>query len=210
MNKIKIYIIISLFFTSISAMSKDLNHEQIIESYYKSYNYEKTGNYTDAIKSIQLVYEKHSNNYTINNRLGYLYRLLGQYRNSIVHYNIALKAKPSSLTTKLGIQYSHILSENYSKTLELGYQIIRIDYYNYYGNYRMAYALLKLKEYDLAEKTIKKMLTIYPDDVLFLTELGLIKKETGYIGLSKEIMSQVIILDPENVRAKSALLEINE
>jgi tetratricopeptide (TPR) repeat protein len=206
---IKIFILLPSLLLAINLSAKELSHEQISKAYYNSYGYEKSGNYLDAIKAVQLVYERYPNTYTVNSRLGSLYRLDGKFRNSIEHYKKALKVLPSSISAKLGLQYTHVLSEDYAKTLEIGYQIISVDYYNYYANYRIAYSLAQTGKYDLAEKTINKMLAIYPADVLFLTELGLLQLQLKQLEKSKATLLNVLILDPENVRAKSTLLNID-
>jgi tetratricopeptide (TPR) repeat protein len=195
---------------SINLFAKDLSHEQIYEYYNKSYGYEKAGNYIDAIKAIQLVYEKYPNTYTINSRLGSLYRLNGKFRNSIEHYRKALKVIPASISAKLGLQYTYLLSEDYDMVLMLGYQIISVDYYNYYANYRIAYSLSQDGKLDMSETIINKMLAIYPSDVLFLTELGLLQLKQKKPTIAKTTLLNVLILDPENVRAKSSLLNIYE
>jgi tetratricopeptide (TPR) repeat protein len=102
------------------------------------------------------------------------------------------------------------LSEDYDMVLMLGYQIISIDYYNYYANYRIAYSLSEDGKLDMSETILNKMLTIYPSDVLFLTELGLLQLKQDKPALAKITLLNVIILDPENVRAKRSLLNINE
>jgi len=206
---IKIFILIPGLFFAFNSLAKDLSHEQISQAYYNSYGYEKSGNYLDAIKAIQLVYERYPNTYTVNSRLGALYRLDGKFRNSIEHYKSALKVLPNSISAKLGLQYTHVLAEDYAKTLEVGYQIISVDYYNYYANYRIAYSLVQTEKYDLAEKIINKILAIYPADVLFLTELGLLQLKQKQLEKSRTTLSNVLILDPENVRANSALLNID-
>jgi tetratricopeptide (TPR) repeat protein len=206
---IKIFILLPSLLFAFNLSAKELSHEQISKAYYNSYGYEKSGNYLDAIKAVQLVYERYPNTYTVNSRLGSLYRLDGKFRNSIEHYKKALKVLPSSISAKLGLQYTHVLSEDYAKTLEIGYQIISVDYYNYYANYRIAYSLAQTGKYDLAEKTINKMLAIYPADVLFLTELGLLQLQLKQLEKSKATLLNVLILDPENVRAKSTLLNID-
>ena len=206
---IKIFILLPSLLFAFNLSAKELSHEQISKAYYNSYGYEKSGNYLDAIKAVQLVHERYPNTYTVNSRLGSLYRLDGKFRNSIEHYKKALKVLPSSISAKLGLQYTHVLSEDYAKTLEIGYQIISVDYYNYYANYRIAYSLAQTGKYDLAEKTINKMLAIYPADVLFLTELGLLQLQLKQLEKSKATLLNVLILDPENVRAKSTLLNID-
>lgn len=203
-----ILLIISLYATS--SFAKELSSQQISQAYYKSYNYEKSGNYKDAIKALKLVYNKYSKAYGVNNRLGYLYRLNAQYKNSITHYKRAVTALPGSLTPKLGLMHVYIQAKNYTESSKIGYQVLSIDYYNYYGNLRLAYALRLSDQLDLAEKVLIKMLTRYPSDVLYLTELGLLRYNQHEIALAMSIMQEVLILDPENVDARSILLALDE
>jgi Tfp pilus assembly protein PilF len=62
----------------------------------------------------------------------------------------------------------------------------------------------------MSETIINKMLAIYPSDVLFLTELGLLQLKQKKPTIAKTTLLNVLILDPENVRAKSSLLNIYE
>jgi tetratricopeptide (TPR) repeat protein len=70
--------------------------------------------------------------------------------------------------------------------------------------------LVQTGKYDLAETIINKILAIYPADVLFLTELGLLQLKQKQTEKSQTTLLNVLILDPENVRAKSALLNIDD
>jgi len=181
-----------------SSIAQELTNERVSQAYYKSYNYEKSGNY------------EYSNAYGINNRLGYLYRLNQHYKNAETHYMKAITALPDALTPKAGLMYVYLLSKNYEKASKIGYQIISIDFYNYYANLRLAYILRQTENFEMAEKILIKMLIRYPSDNLYLTELGLLTLKTGETERSKSIMQEVLILDPENVNAKSILLSLQE
>ncbi len=214
-DPLKHYLTIFTLFLITSAtispsFSQELTNERVSQAYYKSYNYEKSGNYDDAIKALQLVYQKYSNAYGINNRLGYLYRLNHHYKNAETHYRQAITALPDSLTPKSGLMYVYLLSKNYEKASKTGYQIISIDFYNYYANLRLAYILRQIENFEMAEKILIKMLVRYPSDTLYLTELGLLTLKTNDIKRSKSIMQEVLILDPENVDAKSVLLSLHK
>ncbi len=191
-------------------LAAELSAEKITQAYYNSYNYEKSGNFADAIKSLQLVYNKYSKAYGVNNRLGYLNYLNGKYKNSEVHYKQAISALPDSLAPKLGLMLVYIAAKNSEEASKVGYQILSRDYYNYYGNLRLAYILRLTDKLEIAEKIIIKMLTLYPSDVLFLTELGLLKYKLGENVRATAIMQEVLILDPENVDARSVLLALEQ
>lgn len=192
------------------SFARELSSVQISQAYYKSYNYEKSGNYVDAIKALQIVYHEYSKTYGVNNRLGYLYRLRHLYKNAESHYKQAITALPDSLTPKLGLMYVYLQAQNYSAASKLGYQILSIDYYNYYGNLRLAFVLRKMEKTDLAEKILVKMLIRYPGDTLYLTELGLLNFQQKDMIKTRAIMNEVLTLDPENVDAKSILLSLEK
>lgn len=190
--------------------AKELSKEKITEAYYKSYNYEKSGNFKDAIKSLQLVYGKYPKTYGVNNRLGYLYRLNTQFKNSESHYKQAITALPDSLTPKLGLMQVYLQANKMDDASKIGYQILSIDFYNYYGNLKLAYLLRVTNKLEMAEKILIKMLIRYPSDVLFLTEFGLLKYKQNELARATYIMQEVLILDPENVNARSVILALEK
>ncbi len=189
---------------------QEMSQTQVSSAYYKSYTYAKAGNYDDAIKALQLVYQTYPRTFGVNNRLGYLYNLNGKFKNAEHHYKQAISALPDALTPKLGLMYTYLLAQRFDDASELGYQILRIDYYSYYGNLRLAYVLRQQSNLDMAESVLIKMLARYPADPLYLTELGLLTLARGEAARSREIMTEVLILDPENVTAQSVLLSLQE
>ncbi|MEO1927964.1 MAG: hypothetical protein ABGX26_04680 [Nautiliaceae bacterium] len=188
----KIILVISLF---VGLFAMDIK-----KIYYESYNYEKMGDYKDAIKVLIPLYNKYLNAYTVNLRLGWLFYLNKNYKNSIFHYQKASMSIPSSLEAKLGMMRVYYAMGDYSNALKIGDVILKSDYYNYYGNYYEVLSLVALKNYKVAEILVNRMLSIYPTSVLFLVELGkiyeLTKRDAG------KIFKNVLILDPNNVVAK--------
>ena len=67
----------------VSANLLALTDAEIRDAYYKSYNYEKIQNYSDAINALMPVYNEFPNTYTVNLRLGWLYYLSTNYANAI-------------------------------------------------------------------------------------------------------------------------------
>jgi tetratricopeptide (TPR) repeat protein len=195
----RIILISLLVLTNLFALSD----QEIKDAYYKSYNYEKMGNYTDAIKAIMPVYNNYPKTYTVNLRLGWLYYLNENYANSLEHYRKAIKISPYSLEAKLGELLPLLVRERYGEVEKKAFQILDADYYNYYGNLRLVFALRMQQKSDLAEKIALKMLAIYPIDVSFLTEYALIKFAQGEKDTAFKLFYDILILDPENVTAKS-------
>ena len=201
----KLFFLSFLFFFSF-AFSMDFN--EIKDAYYRSYQYEKTGNYEDAIKSLMLVYKEYPNGYTVNLRLGWLYYLNRQYANSIFHYEKAMKISPYSIEAKLGYTLPLLAQKKFSDVEKICYQILYTDFYNYYGNLRLSYALRMEKKYSEAKKIAEKMLYIYPTDVNFLTELAILEYKEGNKEKAKKIFEDILILDPENITAKEFLKKL--
>ncbi|WP_457641203.1 tetratricopeptide repeat protein [Persephonella sp.] len=204
MSKKALVTFLLIFYTAFG-----LSYEDIKNSYYHSYQYEKSGSFEDAIKSLIPVYNKYPDGYTVNLRLGWLYYLNKKYANSIYHYEKAVKVAPYSIEAKLGYTLPLLAQSRYADVEKVCYQILNTDFYNYFGNLRLSFVLRMQKKYDLAEKVINKMLVIYPTDVNFLLELGLLRFSTGKKEDAKRVFNDILILDPENVIAKEYLEKLN-
>ncbi len=194
----------------LTTSSLALSYEEIKNAYHQSYKYEKIQDYKNAIRAIIPVYKEYPNGYTINLRLGWLYYLDKNYANSIYHYEKAMKVLPHSVEAKLGYTLPLLAQGKFSEVEKVCYQILSTDFYNYWANLRLAYALRMQRKFDIAEKIALKLLTVYPTDVNFLVELGLIKFFTNRKKEAKQIFKDVLILDPENTIAKEYLSKIKE
>jgi len=201
---------ILFFVLSIVYFAFSLTNEEIKKYYWQSYNFEKMQNYEDAIKALMPIYDKYPNGYTVNLRLGWLYYIKGNYRNSIYHYKKAMKIFPYSLEAKLGYTLPLLAQRKYKDAVDMCYQILKIDFYNYYGNLRLSFALRELKDYTNAHKVVSKMLALYPTDTNFLVELGIIYYKTNDLSKAKKIFNDVLILDPINIKAKRYLEKISK
>jgi len=181
------------------------NLKEIKQIYYQSYNYEKMGDYQDAIKVLIPLYKIYKHGYTLNLRLGYLFELQKDYANAIKHYKIALLSLPYSFEVRLALMRVNLELENYDEVIKLGDILIKKDYYNFYGNYYIIKALEGKKEYKTDVSFIKKMLSIYPTSILYLQTLGEVYVKEGYKKQAKDIFENLLILDPNNVVAKQFL-----
>ncbi|WP_457622061.1 tetratricopeptide repeat protein [Persephonella sp.] len=200
--------LIILLLLLVNGLSFALDYEEIKNAYYRSYQYEKVGDFENAIKSIMTVYDEYPEGYTVNLRLGWLYYLNKNYANSIYHYERALKIVPSSIEAKLGYTLPLIAQGKYADVEKICYQILNTDFFNYYGNLRLSFVLRMQKKYDIASKVINKMLSLYPTDVNFLTELALVRYFQGDMKQAEYLFKDILILDPENVTAKEYLKKI--
>jgi len=193
----KIALISMILATFVSALD-------IQKAYYKSYNYEKMGDYKDSIKSLIPVYKKFPKGYTLNLRLGYLFFLEKKYNNSIEHYKKAANIVPYSVEAKFGLIKNYLKKGKFDNALTITNSIIKMDYYNYYGNYYQLIALKQKGQRDDAIKVANKMLALYPTDVMYLQELAKLIYEKDK-KKAKKLFEDILILDPNNVAAKEYL-----
>jgi len=195
-------ILLVLFVTTI--LSSDDNFNNIKESYFKSYDYEQMGKYSEAIKVLSPLYDKYPNGYTLNLRFGWLFYLNKNYNNSLKYYKKASLIKPYSIDTKLGLARVYLDTDSYEKAQNVCYELLKIDYYNYYANIYIVRALISEKKYDIALKVIEKMLSLYPTDVKFLEQLAKVYKATKSKYL-QNVYQDILILDPNNVLAHTEM-----
>jgi len=182
-----------------------VSHQHLRASFAKSYEYERTQDYANAIKALAGVHRDNPQDYTTNLRLGWLHYLDGKHANSVRYYEQAIKVAPGSVEADLGHMVPLLAQERYAQVETIANKIIKVDYCNYYANLRLAYALRMQKKHDQAEKVASRMLVLYPTDVKFLTEMALTKLAQGDEGDASELLSHVLLLDPENVTATEAL-----
>lgn len=174
-------------------------------AYAKSLNYENLGKYSSAINVLISVYNTYPTDYTINLRLGHLYYLNANYTNANNLYLEAQRLAPKALSPQLGLMKISNTREEFEKTEMAGYKILRVDNYNYYGNLYLTYALRKSKKFQAAATINNKMLSLYPEDTVFLLEYGLLHFATGENDQAKRALEYLLTLEPENFSAKEVI-----
>jgi tetratricopeptide (TPR) repeat protein len=196
-----------LFILAIPVFSQTvrMSEDEIRETYYKSYNYEKAQNYPDAIKALQVAFRAYPAGYTLNLRLGWLYYLSGKYANAEQHYLTAVKVAPSSIEAKLGYTLPLLAQERYEDVEAIARQVLRVDLSNYFANLRLVIALRGQDKDETAEKIADAMLNLYPTDVALLSQKALLRIDAGDKATARARLQDILILDPQNVLAREKL-----
>ena len=176
--------------------------QDIKSDYFKSYDYERMGKYSEAIKVLTPLYNKYPRGYTLNLRFGWLFYLNKNYNNSIEYYKKAIAINPTSIDPRLGLVRVYLDSHSFNDAKIISYEILKIDYYSYYANLYLIQALIGEEKYSIAQEITNKMLALHPTDVLFLELLAVIYKATNNKDLYA-IYESILILDPNNVLARS-------
>ena len=177
----------------------------IAGAYHRSYDYERTEDFSNAIRVLAPVHQAYPEGYTVNLRIGWLHYLSENYANALEHYQVAMRVAPYALEPKLGYLLPLLAQERYGDAEAVAYQIVSTDHYNYYGNLRLAFVLRMQGKLDQAVLVAIKMLTAYPTDTLYLTELALAEAALGNMDSARGHFFDVLVLDPENPTAKAWL-----
>jgi tetratricopeptide (TPR) repeat protein len=193
-----------LLLFAFSLLSSSEDFESIKKDYFKSYDYEQVGKYKESIKTLSPLSEKYPNGYTLNLRLGWLFYLQKQYNNSLDYYKKASLANTFALDPKLGLIRIYLATYSYEDAQNVATEVLKIDYYNYYANLYMAQSLIAQEKHEIAIEIIKKMLALYPTDVLFLEQLLISYKATKN-KYYQDVYESILILDPNNVLVRSSL-----
>ena len=191
-----IFLIITLI-----ACNSYADDDWIRQAYHDSIAAEQVENYGKAIDAMLPVLRAYPEAYTPNLRLGWLYYIDGRYRNSIVHYEQAIKAYSASLEARNGMMLPLLAQQKYAEVEQQAYHVLNVDYYNYFANLRLATALLGQKKFKLASDVALKMTTINPTSVAFMQLLAQSYQGQGEIDKAAAVFNDVAILDPGNQTA---------
>ena len=205
MKNLLLLLLLVLGATTTTTRAAALTEMEIRDAYHKSYRYERSQSYADAIKALSPVVTAFPQGYTVNLRLGWLNYLIGSYATARTHYVAAIKTAPDSLEAKLGHTLPLMAQERYDEAEIAAKQVLRIDPSNYLANLRLAFAFRMLKKLDAAEDLLNRMLILYPTDISLLTEYALIKTARNQGVDAKRVFNDILTLDPENVVAKAQL-----
>lgn len=164
--KIKILWVITLFIflasSEVNAIGIKQDRADLAKAFYDSYTHEANKEYTKAIDVIRKVYDEDS--YEMNLRLGWLYYLAKNYKESMSFYNKAMKILPLSIEAKLGYCMPAYASGNIESVIAQYKEILTIDPNNYYGNYRLGLVYYEREDYQNAHKNFERILNLYPFD----------------------------------------------
>ncbi len=187
--------------TLFAALSLFGYDESVKKAYYDSYNYEKMGDYEDAIKSLMPVYNAYPDAYTPNLRLGWLFYLNGNYKNALMHYQKAASAVKSAVRPRLGMVEVYMVQGKWDDAAKFCIDILKSDYYSYYANLYLSRILMNKSDFSNAEAVLSKMLSLYPADTLYLEALAALYTREKRLDEAARIYEDILILDPKNLAA---------
>jgi tetratricopeptide (TPR) repeat protein len=199
----KFFLLLSFLLTIIiSAHGQDIN-EQMISAFSASYVSETSKDYDKAIKDIKSVYNERS--YEANVRLGWLSYEQKNYDQSVIYYQLAIKAKPNSIEAMLGYVYPAVALEKWDDLFAMYQRILVLDPNNLLVNYRIALMYYYKKEFSSAEKQLQRNLEHYPFDYDNVLLMAQVKLAMGKVTDSKIYYRRALLYNPSNDEIRKVL-----
>lgn len=189
----------------VSAISFNMNAQNtsLINAFNNSYALEKKGDFSNARKELQTVYNDKS--YEINLRMGWLLYNEGEMINSVKFYEKAIALMPYAIEAKLGLVYPLSSLGNWEAVLETYLKILKTDPNNTLINYRTGLIYYNRKEYAKANTYLQKNINLYP-----FNYDNLILSAWSYLNLGQQTEAKVLfekclLFNAEDESAKAGL-----
>ena len=192
LKKVLFALTLALTFQTLSAQAITARQN----AFYKSYEFEKSGNYTAALKELNNVYK--SDDYFTNIRLGWLYYLSKQYAQSVKFYEKAISQKPYAIEAKFGLIKPLSATENWDRVKTTYTDILKIDPQNTLANYWLGVIYYNRKEYASANKLFEKVANLYPLDYDATIMLAWTKLKQGKTTEAKVLFQHALTLHPND------------
>ncbi len=183
---------------SINAFSQ--NENKLQKAFDVSYQLEKDGEYSEAIKQLKDVYDEDS--YEINLRLGWLHYLSGLFSESTPYYQKCIQLRPLSIEARLGIVNPSAAMGNWTQVENTYNDILAMDPENTTVNYRLGVIYYGKGEYKIALKYLEKLLNHYPFDYDALIMSAWTYYKMGEMRKAKVLFNKALLYQPND---KSAL-----
>jgi len=197
------YFAISLLFFSSFTLFSQTNYAVLQEAFSKSQEYEKRGNFSDAIATMKTVYAEDS--YEINLRLGWVTYLGGLFTESSAYYQKAIKLMPYAIEAKIGFANPASALGNWDQVIAQYNDILAIDPQNTLVNYRMGSIYYGRKDYAQAEKYLEKVINLYPFDYDTMILYAWTNFKLGKLREAQVMFNKVLLNKPKDASAMEGL-----
>lgn len=206
----KKYIITSLLFVGMiiivfAVTNRLADSDNKIKAFNQSIAYENEGNYKKALDILMSSYEENKNDYLFNIRLGWVNYLNSKYDNSVKYYNNAKKIKPASIEPMLGITLPLSAQAKWEEVKKQYSAVLTIDSNNFTANLRLGQIYLNSVDYQNAKKYLEIVYNLYPAEYEPNLSLGWTYYYLGNKSKAKELLTNALMLSPNDKLAKEGL-----
>jgi tetratricopeptide (TPR) repeat protein len=203
------HFIITLSFLA-TIFSANAQNAELLSAFEKSYLYEKNQEYTKAVGSLAVVYNKYQTNFETNLRLGWLYYLSGNLKESNIYYAKAIELKPMALEAIYGNILPLLAQGKYSNIEVLANKAISIAPNDSRAEYYIGLVSYYQKDYLKSERFLEKSINQYPFDLDLNLMLGWAKFALGKKNEAKALFQVAQRHSPNSAAVKTAIDLINK
>ena len=175
-------------------------------AFNKSYDLEKSNNYSGSIKELKKVYI--TDDYFINIRLGWLNYLNKDYNESIRYYNWAIHLKPYAIEARFGCVKPLSALQKWEDVKNHYLVILKIDPQNTLASYWLGVIYYNRKDYIKAAKLFEKIVNLYPLDYDSVLMLAWTELQLGKSMEAKILFNHALTLRPNDTDALTGLKKI--
>jgi tetratricopeptide (TPR) repeat protein len=206
----KKYITFSLLFigmivTVFAISTGTQNSDTKVKTFNQSISYEIEKNYNKALETMLNSYEENKTDYLFNLRLGWLYYLNEKYDNSIKYYTNSKNIKPLAIEPMLGLTLPLAAKEKWDDVKKQYISILGIDTKNFIANLRLGQIYLNSNDYQNAKKYLEAVYNLYPAEYELNLSLGWTYYYLGNKSKAKELLTNSLMLSPNDKLAKEGL-----
>lgn len=149
-----------------------------------SYQLEAEKKWMQSLEVLARKYKNYPDDYFLNLRLGWLFRILGNYENAKIHYSKALQINPKALDPQIGLYFLDVENREFLKSKMIANALIPL--------------LIEKNEFEMALKMTNQELQNSPIDLDLLhfklsCLVKLNKREEA-----KRVQSQILGIHPQN------------
>lgn len=194
-------LIIFILFTV--AFCSGQSNDDLRKAFKDSYGYEAKADYYNAIEALKKV--NSSNSYEVNLRLGWLYYLNQQYKESMYYYQTSINLAPYSIEAKLGYVYPAAALKEWLKIAEQYNAILSIDPQNSTANYQLGVLYYYKPDYQTAFGYFDKVVNAYPFDYSSVLMLAWTNFKLGKSSEAKTLFNKALLIKPDDPSALEGL-----
>lgn len=195
-------ILIGFTIVSFSTLAQ-VNQEALELAFSRSYQHEKTGDFSAAMDDLKKVFNESS--YEMNLRLGWLNYNAGLFDESIIFYSNANKLKPYSEEARFGLISPLAALGRWNEVIEMYNNILEINPNNTVALYRLGLVYYGRKDYSKANPLFKKVVDLYPFGYDGLLMLGWTSYFLGNYNQAKVLFNKVKLYNPNDASANEGL-----
>lgn len=172
-------------------------------AFEKSYEYEQSKDYTQALDVIKNLYV--SDSYDFNIRFGWLYYCLGNFPESKKYYNSSMELLPYSLEAKFGYVLPLSALGEWDEVIKIYKSVLEIDPNNTIVNYRLGVIYYERLDYQKAYNHLEEVINLYPNDYDSNVLFAWTNLQMGKLKEAKVLFNKSLLIKPGSQSAKQGL-----